>query len=241
MTLVESITGGLNHVLEVIYPSLCLVCGRPPDKPGELVCRACLGRIDGAVYPFCAVCGSHMERGVQCPVCGPEEALPVIGAGNHVEPLKELVHHFKYHGFRRLAELFAGILTAEYENLIRETAVELLVPVPLHSYRHKARGFNQSRVLADILGRSLGLPVAGENLERVKRTRDQTRLNDIQREHNVRDAFAVTGHELDGRRVLLVDDVITTGATLREARRTLETGGARPVMAAVVAQAMIKI
>ena len=110
------------------------------------------------------------------------------------------------------------------------------MPIPLHSYRKKARGFNQAQILSDIICKRLKVPVEAASLLKIRRTKDQVKLDVRQREENIRGAFRVFGDRLTGKRVAIVDDVVTTGATIREAAKVLVNSGAKP--AAVIAVAV---
>lgn len=111
-----------------------------------------------------------------------------------------------------------------------------MIPVPLHRARHRERGFNQSEILSEGIARVAGLALAKDILKRKKHTKDQTYLNAQQRTENVRGAFVVTRPErVDGRKIVLVDDVMTTGATLNECARMLQEAGATMIFAATLA------
>jgi len=113
---------------------------------------------------------------------------------------------------------------------------DLVIPVPLHRARHRERGFNQSDVLAEGISEATSVPLARGALRRKRNTRDQTYLNALQRAENVKGAFAVEEPDrIDGKKVILVDDVMTTGATLNECARTLCAAGALDVFAATLA------
>jgi ComF family protein len=145
---------------------------------------------------------------------------------------------FKYGGYRKLGVLLAEEWLVRYRPQLDNLAIDCVIPIPLDSYRERKRGFNQAAVLSDIIASRLNLAPAEISLMKVRRTEDQTRLNPERREINMHDAFRVTGDDGAGKRILLVDDVVTTGATLREAIRALSEAGTRPIMAAAIAITM---
>lgn len=156
-------------------------------------------------------------------------------------PLRAAILRFKYHGARYLAEHLAGLLANEestvsaFDTMLSADA--LLVPIPLHPTRLAHRGYNQSALIARHLARRRGLAVVPDGLRRVRDTPPQQELPRDQRQANVKGAFAVADPSLAGKSVILVDDVCTTTATLREAARVLRRGGATSVDAIVLARA----
>ena len=141
-------------------------------------------------------------------------------------PAGGMVRHLKYRGVRRLAEPMARAMTSAY-GFIMPTGVEFLIPVPMHPGRLRLRGFNHAELLAEAVGQRLDLPVRNA-LDRVRNTRQQARLSDEERLKNQTGAFALA-EPVEGRRVLLIDDVCTTGATAAACARTLKEGGAAAV------------
>ena len=124
-----------------------------------------------------------------------------------------------------------------HHGLIIKIKADLIVPVPLHSYRLKFRGFNQAGILADNISERIGIDINDKSLRKIKNTKDQKLLVHSERIENVRGAYKVYGDELLGKKIILVDDVITTGATLHEARKTIEEAGGNAVLAIVIATA----
>jgi len=151
-------------------------------------------------------------------------------------PVRSAIHHLKYKNVRDLAQPLALLLVDAYRRM--PLPADCIVPVPLHKRRARERGFNQSALLARELGQLTGLPVAHEALLRAKYTVPQIGLDARERVENVRDAFRCTAGAFSGQRVLLVDDVCTTGSTLEACAAALhEEGGAASVWALTVARA----
>jgi ComF family protein len=144
--------------------------------------------------------------------------------------VREALHAFKFRGRRRLAEPLGDLLIAAVEGRLPLGLPDLLVPVPLHRRREHERGFNQALLLARRLGRAWDRPVRDDVLVRVVATPSQTALEAPQRRANVRGAFRLRRPELiAGRHVIVVDDILTTGATVSECARVLQGGGAATV------------
>jgi ComF family protein len=143
----------------------------------------------------------------------------------------EMVHLLKYSGRRDLAPLMAELTLAGGLEQRLPARPELIVAVPLHWRRKIRRGFNQSELLAAELADLTGIPLADRPVVRVRSTSTQTRLSPEQRRRNVAGAFACHGTSVDGKAILIIDDVMTTGATLGEVARSLDEAGARRVFA----------
>jgi ComF family protein len=156
----------------------------------------------------------------------------------HSEPLRTAIHQFKYEDLRCLAGLLGGLMAEGWSNLAAGDRVpDFIVPIPLHPKRHQQRGYNQATLLARELGFRLGRPIDTDTLIRTKATAPQVDLNVEERQDNVRDAFACRNDDLGGKQVMLVDDVCTTGATLKSAAAALQKAGAKTVWAYTLARA----
>lgn len=186
-------------------------------------------------------CGAPLPgaRGEECGRCrrGRSSVLEGASLGIYAGPLRDCVVALKYRGrHKTAARLSVRLLESERCRRIL-SASDVLVAVPLHPDRENGRGFNQAHLLAIALARGCGRPVSG-GLTRTRNTRTQTDLSAGERRRNVRDAFAVgAGSGLEGAAVTLIDDVTTTGATLRECASTLLACGAREVRSITVARA----
>ena len=162
--------------------------------------------------------------------------LAVRSLGTFDDYYQRLIHRFKYDKNiplgKRLSQSLGQVVAQDKDF----ASCDLVIPVPLHRARHRERGFNQSEVLAEGISQAINLPLAKEILKRKKNTKDQTYLNAQQRTENVRDAFLVTQPaRVDNKAVILVDDVMTTGATLNECARMLEKAGAERILAVTLA------
>jgi ComF family protein len=218
----------LAALLDVVLPPACAACG----LPGGPACAACRDALQDLPPPLCDGCGGPVPVPVaRCPAC----LGPVVGARQAVAwagPAPALVLALKDGRRRTLARVLAGVV-AERVPAPAEDAV--LVPVPLASGRERARGFNQSALLAEALGRRWGLPVA-DPLRRVRDGPPQRGASASARVRQAAAAYAPTGRDPVPVRAVLVDDVRTTGATLAACARALRAGGAEGVGAVCVAR-----
>lgn len=221
----------LNSVLDMLFPPVCPLCEEAVIAEGPL-CPACSAgfsehRVES---PFCGVCGVPFLHspgpGHRCGECQTEgrpfveaRSAYVYGAG-----VDAAVKAFKYGGRSMLSEALGEMLLGASASL--SVKPEVVMPVPLHKNRLRKRGFNQSLLLARFLSKRLSIRLDYSSLRRVRHTEHQTGLKPDEREKNVAGAFAlVAGADLSGRRVLLVDDVYTTGATIKECSKVLKRAG----------------
>jgi ComF family protein len=240
---------GLEALADLLFPPFCPVCG---DRLGAgrraPLCARCWAALPRIAAPLCESCGAPFgtlgTRGPGTPprrCAGCRRRAPrwsyARAAGRFEGPLREALHAFKFDGRRALARPLGDLLAETGAGLPLGAAVDVIVPVPLHPARRRARGFNQSQLLARRLGRAWALPVA-EALARVAPTRPQVELSAAERRGNVRGAFRVRRPAaVAGRHVLLVDDVLTTGATAEECAARLREAGATRVGVLTVARA----
>lgn len=182
-----------------------------------------------------------MTPGRLCGACrlDPPEFSWARAATRYGDSVREALHAFKFHGRRGLAAPLGDLLVDALADGLPAGAPDLLVPVPLHARRERERGFNQARLLAARIGRALGWSVRADVLGRSRATHAQTDLSGAARRANVRGAFRVRRPELvAGRHVAVVDDVLTTGATVSECVRTLHAAGAGAVGVLTVARVL---
>ncbi len=207
---------------DLLYPSRCVGCSRH----GPPLCTACIAlQVPAHGEGRCGNCSAAWpDPGGYCPLCTNWRHLDgALAAFEHTGAARKAVHGLKYGRQRVLAPSMAEAIRA----IVLPGDFDAAVAIPLHPSRRKRRGFNQ----ADLVLRDLGLPPIDGQLQRVRKTRTQVGMNLGQRRRNVGGAFAYTGPELDGLRVALVDDVVTTGATADECAAVLKDYGASSVFA----------
>jgi len=230
----------IDPVLAVVFPSSCPACGDPLDHPtrGPL-CEPCWKGLPRHAHALCR-CGFALPPGLlSCGRC--RRGLSPFASGASLGPyegsLRTLLHELKFRGRRRVAARLAEELLASAATSPLLEAGAVLVPVPLHPRRRRERGYNQSELLADEIGRRNGLEVAKDVLVRRTDTAPQAGLSAAARRKNVRGAFAVRHRSrVAGRVVVLLDDVWTTGATARSCAGILKEAGAEEVRLLSVAR-----
>lgn len=222
--------------LDVLFPKTCLGCG----AEGTWLCPACDKRLPALTTLTCLVCGRRRPDGKTCTNCRKRfRCTGLVASFPYADALcRELVHELKYGHVREIAQILAERIAGTIERLAPWLpAGSAFVPVPLHTRRERERGFNQAELIAAALAEHLGVPMM-KALRRTRATRSQIELNDPDLRHeNVADAFALApNHPALPKRVLLVDDVATTGATLDACTRVLRQAGVREVWGVVVAR-----
>jgi len=219
---------------DLLMPPCCLHCGRL----GSWLCADCALELPLFTGPLCARCGRAWKETGLCSVCleTPLQTNPIRAVFLFDGPLRDVIHALKYRGGAEVVEALAPRMREAW--VLHGMTGEVLIPVPLHAGREAKRGYNQASLLAVALGREIGLPADEEALRRVRDTASQTKLNRQERRENVNQAFMVgAGRSFQGKHVVLVDDVATTGATLEACTITLLQGGAKSVSAFTLARA----
>lgn len=219
-----------------LLPPACLLCNEAvPEREGDaLICSLCRVRWTPVPHPVCPRCGQPSLKDLECRLCQEWPAgLERVRSAVWLDGLaRRAVHELKYQGWSRAAEAMAAAMRA-LEPLTHGVS---LIPVPLGARRLRARGYNQSERISAMLGRDLDLPVRTELLRRVRETPTQTALTPEARHANVAGAFRAG--KVNGLRLVLVDDVFTTGATLAAAGAALREAGADRVEAVTFARAV---
>lgn len=234
----------INGLVDIVYPKRCLGCKNKitASSVDNLICSLCWANIKRNLPPFCYRCGRHLERQSFtkniCPACARQQLhfdrafSPCVYEG----VIKELIHAFKYNGKDYLGITLSRLMI----EFIREYNVpldfiDLIVPVPLHTTRLREREFNQAEILSNYVAGEFNKNISNE-LRRKRNTKTQTELERELRHINVKDSFSLNQKEgIKGKNILLVDDVLTTGATSSEAARTLKEAGANIVFVLTLA------
>jgi ComF family protein len=236
-----------REILDFLLPSRCLGCDDrlPLDGPPEPVCGACLSRLREPPWPRCPRCHFPLGTGrgsESCLAC--RGWAPALGAARSAvileDPAERLVHALKYEGWRELALVMARRMQGVALPESASAGDALVVPVPTTARRRRQRGYNQAALLAEAWAASAGLECA-DALARAAGGGSPVALHPSERRSNVRGAFVVPparSADVRGRQVLLVDDVLTTGATASEAAETLERAGATGVSVITFARAL---
>ncbi len=225
---------------QTVYPPRCFGCeaGLLWTLPAGL-CHACARAVDYLDTRACRFCGAaageHAELGKGCSRCMPSrlQFTRAVAVAAYDGPVRGLLHGFKFRGQKRLAAPLGALVAARVRQ--EELACDRVMAVPLHPRRLRERGYNQAELLARRVAADLALPFDTATLRRIRHTRAQATLKARMRLENPVGAFVAVG-DLDGARVLLVDDILTTGTTVSECATALRKAGAARVYVAVFAR-----
>ena len=227
----------ITRILEYVFPRYCCLCGDPTTSITNF-CHGCLGDLPWIEYA-CRRCAMPLESTRVCGVC--QRSAPFyarsVAALRYSWPVNRIVHAVKYQGQLDAVDTLAALLALRIEDQIARMP-QRLIPVPLHPRRLRARGFNQSLELARRLAKRFHVVVDSDSVIRRVDTQPQTDLDSVQRRRNLRGAFAATG-PINCKRVAIVDDVMTSGATCDELAKTLVGAGVVEVDVWAVARADI--
>jgi len=233
----------LKELSELVLPAIvtCQLCGcrrRPGRNPG--LCCICEKELDywDEKYHQCSVCSRYISAAAICPNCQEKQPLFVkaVAVGPYRGILKESLSSLKFRGDRKLAVPLGRLLAQKVRSRFPVEDIDTIVPVPLHQEKLSVRGFNQAELIARELGKHIRKPVLHNLLVKNADTPAQTHLSQRAREANLAGAFTVNSRSgIKGSRVLLVDDIFTTGSTASECTKTLLEAGAKKVYVATVA------
>ncbi len=228
---------------DLMFPRACAGCGGSAQDAARYFCWDCLARLDVIRPPFCRLCGDPVAGAVSgdflCSACLAHTPAfdQARSAARYLGSLQTALQDFKYHGATWLSRDFSTFLLACYRAHYAALALDAILYVPLYPAKERDRSYNQSGLLARELGAQLRGPPVQQFLVKLRPTSSQTHLTAAERRANVRDTFALKRHSAAaGRRLLLVDDVMTTGATVHECARVLKQAGADKVYVLTVAR-----
>lgn len=220
-------------LLALVYPRRCPVCHGIVVPKGESICGKCRGRLHPIQEPHCMKCGKPLYREEQeyCHDCARgkhcyEEGIALYP---YDEVMQKSIAYFKFYNRREYAKPYAEEIGTYLGRKLLNWQADCLVPVPIHKVKKISRGFNQAEVLAEAVSRQIGIPVDAELLQRSKKTLPQKELNDEERRKNLQDAFQIAKKGVKYKKVILVDDIYTTGSTIDACTEVLKAAGIREV------------
>lgn len=217
-------------LLDLFFPADCRICKEPLKWNENYICQGCFSKIEPLKPPLCAKCGRHIESGIICSSCKNRRIYfeRARSYGEFSGVLQEAIHLLKYEKklilVNKLASLMDGVID------LFESDFHYLVPVPIHKNKRRKRGFNQTELLGNFLSKVRGTPVL-PGLTKEIDTPPQIDLDYSARMQNVKDSFRWKGdkRQIEGKRLLLIDDVMTTGSTVNECSKVLMAEGAESV------------
>lgn len=246
ISVVKALRNLFPGLVDIFYPRQCFACDKSLHEEENIyICEACMEKITKTKFNRCIKCGLELGPGIPPSNKGCHECKNTLRfeksffVSDNKGPLKNLIHQFKYNKHVCLVKPFEHLLiNALHKDILCE--IDIVVPVPLHWRKKQERGFNQSALLAKKVCRRLSLSISLHNLHRVRNTSPQTHLLRVQRQRNVNGAFKVKKPEIFSKKnVLLIDDVLTTGATASECARSLKNAGAGKIYLLALARSSL--
>ncbi len=218
-------------LLQLLYPLRCPVCDGIVRPSGERICLECLGKLKVLTPPWCMKCGKKLgEEKEYCSDCRRKQHGFIRGRALYEYESAALpIYRFKYGGRREYGEYFGEQMAEYLGDFVRYVEPDALIPVPLHRKRMAVRGYNQAELLARAAGKALGVPVCTGFLVREKNTVPLKYENPQERQNNLKKAFNIVKNDVKLEKVIIVDDIYTTGSTMDEVAGVLKTAGVKEV------------
>lgn len=225
-----------NDLVDAIFPPACPICAKPrPFKNGVRLdaCERCMEKLEYISEPTCLKCGKALDDSNRelCYDCKSDSHSYNQAAAvyKYSDSIKKSIYNFKYHNKREYATFYAKEMKMNCGDIIAKWNPDVLIPVPIHASKLRIRGFNQAELIAEALGKATGIPVDTQSLERKVKTVPMKELDNVQRRKNLENAFKVAQNIVKYKKVLIVDDIYTTGATLDACATILKSAGVAEV------------
>ncbi len=235
----------ISDLADILFPPRCIICGGSPERGGKApFCSDCLRKVSFIKPPLCTCCGLQFaDTGGANHLCGDcLSKRPFFSTaralGIYDTILLDTIHLFKYGGNILVGERMGRVMAGHRYDSLSISEFSLIIPIPLHPKKLRERGFNQSLVLGREIAKKFSIPLDFDTLIRKNDTKPQVNLGRSERMKNVKGAFMVRQKErIEGERILLVDDVYTTGSTVNECARVLRAAKASDVAVLTLARA----
>lgn len=221
----KNVYGGFGILLDLVYPRCCPLCGTVLKFREKKVCESCIRQQKRVEPPYCFRCGKTIEDRTEeyCSDCSSVRKSYQRGfpAFVYEGAIKNALYEFKYDNQRSYGEFFGECILDQYEKEFEALQFDGIIPVPIHKEKRRKRGYNQAEILADVLGERLKIPVYSSYIVRVINTNPQKELKAKTRMKNLKNAFKIGQNKVQLKRVLLVDDIYTSGATIEACTQVL--------------------
>ncbi len=220
-----------QEIRHILFPPRCPGCDQLVEEEG--FCAKCKKEITVVTEPVCKRCGKQLEESWKeyCYDCHRKHHFYTQGKGVYLYegPMKLAMYRLKYSNRRCYSRVFTAELMEQYQTWIKQKGIQAIIPIPMYKSKERRRGYNQAKVLARELGRQTQIPVEEHLVMRVKNTVAQKNLSDMKRKQNLKNAFKITGNRVQLERVLLIDDIYTTGSTMDAVSQALLQAGVQEI------------
>lgn len=219
----------MKGIINILYSPVCPICGNILRVNNNEICKDCKNKIKYLNEPTCKKCGKQLiqEEQEYCYDCSKKEHSYTRGLALCIydDTIRKSIYNLKYNNKREYAKVYANEIILHYKPKILKWEAEALIPIPLHISRMRKRGFNQAEDLGRELAKQLELPLLTRYVKRVKKTIPQKELNHKQRRNNLKKAFKIVDNDVKLKKVILIDDIYTTGATIDSIAELLKESG----------------
>lgn len=222
----------LKEAVNALLPPACPMCGRPAPFAGGMrtdICGDCMQKVNYVSEPVCLKCGKPVQddETEYCSDCSRREHVydQACAVYEYSKNVKDSIYRFKYYNKQEYAGIYAKQMADRCGGMIRMWHPDVIIPVPIHISRFRERGFNQAGLIAQSLGKVMGIPVDEQSLVRTIKTVPMKELSNKERIKNLQNAFQVRGKVVRYKKVLIVDDIYTTGATFDACAAVLKEAG----------------
>ena len=226
----------LSKITDLFFPRRCTICDEIiSDASG--ICKKCEGRVSFLDGTTCMICGKKMEKEEACCYdCSRKQHEFIRNFSVFEYPqVRESLYRFKYKGRAEYAFYYAKQAYLLHKEQLMGINADAIIPVPLHKWRYRKRGYNQAQEFAKELSRYLGIPVNARFLKRIKPTKPLKTLDVLGRQNNLKKAFLIMQNDVKLKTIILVDDIYTTGATLDEISRVCKEAGVENIYSLTIA------
>lgn len=223
--------GIIKGLIQLLFPLRCPVCDDIVRPFGEKICTGCIKELKYLTPPWCMRCGKKLLKDKEfCEDCEKKEHVYIRGRALYeYKAVASSIYRFKYGDRQEYAEFFGEEVVRYLGDFIKSVNPQGIIPIPLHKRRRNKRGYNQAELLAKAIGKRVEIPVYDKLLVRVKNTAPLKQQNAKERQNNLKKAFKVTQNDVKLDKVIIIDDIYTTGSTINEAAAVLKKCGVQNI------------
>lgn len=219
----------IEKILNILYPRRCPICDKIVNQAAGKICRECRKKIPYIREPRCRKCSKPLMKNEQEYCCDCENKTHIYKKGlalvEHKGAVRKSIYRIKYNNKREYLDFYSEEIVKRYGEIIKKWNPDAIIPVPLHKKREIKRGYNQALLLAKKIGAALSIPVYDDVLLRIRQTTPQKTLTEKERKKNVESAFHIKKNKVKLNKVIVIDDIYTTGSTIDACSKCLKDAG----------------